>query len=163
MFRSEKLSLYKLTAPKDYVREIMLQIGGAASVHLLDMNQNELAIKKNYAHQLKRVEDTLISLRVLQDLLNASQAGDTDNDEDERPKIKIKPEEYARQLPTFIAASGRLEKHYFEVIAEEIQKRVKFFQEQHAINDELIQNIHRAEEELLVLRIFNLQLPESFR
>lgn len=163
MFRSEKLSLYKLTAPKDYAREIMQHMGAAASVHLLDMNLNELAIKKNFANQIKRVEDTLMNLGSLQALLREARDSGTESDEDETPRVKLRVEDYMRSLPQLIQMSGKSEKHYFDLVAEEVQKKVKFFQEQQSANHELIQTIHRLEEELLVLRIFNLQLPESFR
>ncbi len=58
MFRSEDMTLYQLTVPKDDAWDVMNQLGGLDMAHFINLNKGEQPFNLPYARQVKRCEET---------------------------------------------------------------------------------------------------------
>jgi V-type H+-transporting ATPase subunit a len=54
IFRSEDMSLYEITIPKDNAWEIMNELGNLNSLHFLDLNKEEQVFNLVYAASIRR-------------------------------------------------------------------------------------------------------------
>lgn len=57
IFRSEDMSLYEITIPKDNAWEIMNELGNLNSLHLMDLNKEEQVFNLMYAPSIRRCEE----------------------------------------------------------------------------------------------------------
>mmetsp|Transcript_19651 Transcript_19651/g.14365 ORF Transcript_19651/g.14365 Transcript_19651/m.14365 type:complete len:86 (-) Transcript_19651:1368-1625(-) len=56
-FRSEDMTLYQITVPKDDIWEIMNAIGNLNLAHFVDLNKGEQPFNLPYTGQIKRCEE----------------------------------------------------------------------------------------------------------
>lgn len=59
IFRSEDMSLYEISVPKDNAWEIMNTLGNLNALHFVDLNSKEQPFALTYANWVKRCDDTL--------------------------------------------------------------------------------------------------------
>jgi len=59
LFRSEDMSLYEISVPKDNAWDIMNVLGKLNSLHFIDLNVGEQAFNLTFATWVKRCDDTL--------------------------------------------------------------------------------------------------------
>ena len=57
-FRSEDMTLYQLTLPKDDAWVVMDSLGGLNMAHFINLNKGEQPFNLPYANQIKRCEET---------------------------------------------------------------------------------------------------------
>ena len=57
-FRSEDMSLFEISIPKDSAWEIMNELGDLGCLHILDLNKNEQVFNLRFASLIKRCEET---------------------------------------------------------------------------------------------------------
>lgn len=65
LLRSEDMSLYEITIPKDYAWDIMNRLGHTETLHFIDLNKDEQAFNLTYAEQIKRAELTLRKIQFI--------------------------------------------------------------------------------------------------
>jgi len=58
LFRSEDMSLYEITIPKDNAWDIMNELGNLNCIHFMDLNKTEQVFNLEYAPLIKRWEET---------------------------------------------------------------------------------------------------------
>lgn len=54
LFRSEDMSLYEISIPKDNAWEIMNSLGNLDALHFVDLNTNEQPFNLTFATSVKR-------------------------------------------------------------------------------------------------------------
>lgn len=54
LLRSDPMSLYEITIPKDSAWEIMNELGKIDCMHFIDLNTHEQPFNLTYAHWVKR-------------------------------------------------------------------------------------------------------------
>lgn len=54
LFRSEDMSLYEITIPKDNAWDIMNELGNLNCIHFMDLNKTEQVFNLEYAPLIKR-------------------------------------------------------------------------------------------------------------
>jgi len=59
LFRSEDMSLYEISIPKDNAWEIMNALGKLDALHFIDLNSSEQPFTLTFANWVKRCDDTL--------------------------------------------------------------------------------------------------------
>lgn len=158
MFCSEKLNYYKIVAPRESGREIMLQMGDKGRLHLVDLNKLELNTKKYYHPQLRVLEEIITNLKQISETVSNHRQGDE--------LLALSDTQmtwHLKRMDTIPKLSGLNEKTYLEHVEDKIIKTAKGLKQQVTSKEGLESEIQRKEEELMVLRILNLKLPNEFK
>jgi hypothetical protein len=158
MFRSEKLNYYKIVAPSENGRDIIIRLGEKRRIHLVDLNQQEQIIKKFYHPQIKQIDEIVTLLHHIHKLVTDSRndgAVPCANDEI--------MEEHLNKIDHLVFTGGMNDKTYLDYLEGKAQQTLRSLKGHTDAKDHLLEMIHRSEEELMVLRILKLQLPDSFK
>lgn len=158
MFRSEKLNYYKIVAPRENGREMIIRLSEKKRVHLVDLNQQEQAIKKFYHPQIKQIDETIATLHYIQNLMAESR-----NEEPPAPLNDEAIEEHLGKIDQIVFNGGLNDKTYLDFIEGKAEQTLRSLKGHTDAKDHLLDRIHRAEEELMVLRVLKLQLPDAFK
>jgi len=155
MFRSERLNYYKVVAPVDSAREVMIKMGSVGGLHLIDLNKHELSVKRPFHAQIHRIHEVLSNLTSLEQILGQ-------NEKRIYLRGQSKIQDFNSALAHIVAIGGG-ESRFFDGLADEIGEKVRFLREQNNAKATLEERMRNTEEELLVLRVLNLRLPEGFK
>lgn len=158
MFRSEKLNYYKIVAPRESGREIMLQMGDRGRLHLVDLNRMELHTRKYYHPQLRVLEEILVNLKNINEIVSLHRQGD-----DPLALSETQVNWHLKRIDSIPKLSGLNEKTYLEHVEDKIGKTVKSLRQQVVFKESLESEVQKKEEELMVLRILNIKLPNEFK
>jgi hypothetical protein len=158
MFRSEKLNYYKVVAPRENGRELIIRLAEKKGLHLVDLNQQELGTKKFFHPQIRQIEEIIIALHHIQSLVASSR---TDLPKHLYNESMI--DDHFEKIDRIVFNGGLNEKTYLHFLEEKAQQTLKNLKSHSEAKEHLIQMIHKSEEELMVLRILKLQLPDSFK
>lgn len=121
LFRSEDMSLYEISIPKDNAWEIMNILGKLDALHFIDLNFNEQPFNLTFANWVKRCDDTLRRISFIKD-------------ECERLNVQLRKPKNATVFLENIESVYRNRKRsaslYFEEIEKEIKKKEEFVSQQ---------------------------------
>lgn len=67
LFRSEDMSLYEISVPKDNAWDIMNTLGGLDALHFIDLNSDEQPFNLTFASWVKRCDDTLRKISLIKE------------------------------------------------------------------------------------------------
>lgn len=142
LFRSEDMSLYEISIPKDNAWEIMNSLGRLDAMHFLDLNMTEQPFNLTFANLVKRCDDTLRRISFIKD-------------ECVRLGVKITPPKSSKAFLENIAAIHRSRKKsaslYFEDIEGQLKEKEKFVAQQIDILRKMYEDLNKLIEYKTVL------------
>lgn len=158
MFRSQKLNYYKIVAPRENAREIIIRMSEKGMLHLVDLNRSDQCTKKFYHPQIKQIDEIISNLHHIEALLTKCR--------NEKKKPVYPNEEmdaHLAKIDRFVFNGGMNDKTYLHFLEDKVQQTLRSLKGHCDAKDNLLQMIHKSEEELMVLRMLKLQLPDSFK
>lgn len=142
LFRSEDMSLYEISVPKDNAWEIMNALGMLDAMHFIDLNMTEQPFNLTFANWVKRCDDTLRRISFIKD-------------ECLRLDVKITLPKTPKAFLENIAAIHRGRKKsaslYFEEIEEQLKEKEKFVSQQIDVLRRMYEDLNKLIEYKTVL------------
>ena len=143
-FRSEDMSLYEITVPKDNCWDIMNELGNLNSMHIIDLNKDEQVFNLQYTPFIKRWEETEKKIEFIEL-------------ECKRHKVPTKPptsvDDFLSKLNTMRSMKKKSNNLFFEEIEKDIDAKEKFVQEQTRKEKDIFDWLVMFYEYLKVLRL----------
>ena len=120
-FRSEDMSLYEITIPKDNCWDIMNELGNLNNMHFIDLNRDEQVFNLLYTPFIKRCEETEKKIEFIE--LECKRHG--------VPMYPPKSvDDFLNKLNTMRRIKKKSNNLFFEEIEKDIDAKEKFVQEQ---------------------------------
>lgn len=129
LFRSEDMSLFEISIPKDNVWDIMNTLGKLDAMHFIDLNINEQPFNLVFSNNIKRCDDTLRRINFIKD-------------ECRRLGVDLVKPKNPKQFLDTISKMQKLRKTSASLFFEEIEKSIKE-KEAFAINQvDILKKMH---------------------
>jgi V-type H+-transporting ATPase subunit a len=154
LFRSEDMSLYEITIPKDNSWEIMNKLGDTGSMHFINLNKEEQVFNLTFAPFIKRCEETEKRISFIE------QECKRHNVPMEKP---ISVREFLNTVNNMQSKMKKAGNLFFESIEEDIKNKEKFVQEQTRKGKEIHDSFNLLFEYRTVLRKANNILQDRGR
>jgi V-type H+-transporting ATPase subunit a len=142
LFRSEDMSLYEVSVPKDNAWDIMNTLGRLDAMHFIDLNTDEQPFNLTFVNWVKRCDDTLRRISLIKD-------------ECVRLGVHIKKPKSPQQFLDNISAMHRGRKKsaslYFEEVEIQMKEKEKFVAQQTDVLKNMHGNLNRLIEYKTVL------------
>lgn len=153
MLRSETMSQYKIVVPKENSWEVLNQFGTLGSIEFVPPEHHHPETDKRGHKLIKQCEEVSRTIAYIYDFLRDSSAN---------VKFCTDYQIYLNNLPVIVRSSGLQPKNYFEHVAETVRRFnediAKHTQAISKLKDDLI----RAEEELIVSKNFETEIPSNY-
>jgi vacuolar-type H+-ATPase subunit I/STV1 len=153
MIRSETVDRYKIIIPKENSWEILNEFGMMGHVQFESPKHLNSEREKLFVKMAKHAEEVLRSLSGIEEFMKDQQQG------------SVKPANfdlYLSNLKNIVKASGLTNKNYFSHVAETVHRfSDDISKNTHAMN-KLIEDLIKAEEELVVNQTLKASLPENY-
>ena len=153
-FRSEDMSLYEITVPKDNCWDIMNELGNLNNMHFIDLNRDEQVFNLQYAPFIKRCEETEKKIEFIE--LEWKRHG--------VPMLPPKSvDDFLNKLNTMRRIKKKSNNLFFEEIEKDIDIKEKFVQEQTRKEKDIYDWLTMFFEYLKVLRLAKHMLINNDR
>jgi V-type H+-transporting ATPase subunit a len=129
LFRSEDMSLYEISVPKDNAWDIMNALGKLNALHFVDLNSNEQPFNLTFANWVKRCDDTL---RRIDFIKNECSRLNVDLQKPANPKL------FLENLASVYRNRKKSSSLYFEEIEKEVETKESFVAQQ----TEILRKMH---------------------
>jgi V-type H+-transporting ATPase subunit a len=153
-FRSEDMSLYEITVPKDNCWDIMNELGNLNCMHIIDLNRDEQVFNLQYTPFIKRCEETEKKLEFIE--LECKRHGVASN-----PPKSV--DDFLNKLNTMRSMRKKSNNLFFEEIEKDIDAKEKFVQEQTRKEKDIYDCLVMFYEYLKVLRLAKEMLIDGNR
>lgn len=121
LFRSEDMSLYEISIPKDNAWDIMNTLGRMNAMHFIDLNYDEQPFNLTFANWVKRCDDTLRKIDFIKQECNRLHV------DLKKPKD---PKTFLDNLEAMHRSRKKSSSLYFEEIEQEIKNKEGFVSQQ---------------------------------
>ena len=153
-FRSEDMSLYEITVPKDNWWDIMNELGNLNNMHFIDLNKDEQVFNLQYAPFIKRWEETEKKIEFIE--IECKRHGVPMN-----PPKSV--DDFLNKLNTMRRIKKKSNNLFFEEIEKDIDAKEKFVQEQTRKEKDIFDWLVMFHEYLRVLRLAKFMLVNNDR
>ena len=121
LFRSQDMSLYEISIPKDNAWDIMNSLGKMDAMHFIDLNYDEQPFNLTFANWVKRCDDTLRRIAFIKEECNRLHV------ELKKPKS---PKDFLDNIESIYRNRKKSASLYFEEIEDEIKNKEGFVSQQ---------------------------------
>lgn len=153
MLRSETMSQYKIVVPKENSWEVLNQFGTLGSIEFVAPEHHHPDADKRGHKLIKHCEEVGRAVAGIYDFLRDSEA---------KVRFCTDYRVYLANLPAIVRAAGLQPKNYFEHVADSVRRFnediAKHTQALLKLKDDLL----RAEEELVVSKNFETEIPANY-
>lgn len=153
MLRSETVDRCKIVIPKENAWEILNEFGLIGHVQFETPKHANVEREKQFVKMAKHAEDVMRQIDTIIEFLK---------EQNEYKLFHLNSEQYLSNLKSVVRASGLSAKNYFSHVAETVHRFSDDISNNSTAMLKLIEDLTKAEEELVVNQTLTTSLPENY-